>query len=154
MNNKSRWLSLLIVFIIALGALVIFAIFQKSNSQEPALVDAYPSVSSPVEPTLPMQEPTSTPMPTTPTADSVGEEEPIELPTPQTETQIPTAIKAEYETLDPENWKAWPIIPSGISDRMRQIYQEGLANGNNPNAFSILGDCNSEPDVFMGIYDH
>jgi hypothetical protein len=154
MNKKFRWFSLLAIFVIVLGALIFVAIFQKNISQKIDLVDANPPVSSPVEPTAQKRNSTSPPLPTTQTDISAGEEEPIDLNIPAAETQIPTIVKSAYESLDPENWKAWPIIPSGISDRMRQIYQEGLAKGNNPNAYSILGDCNSEPDVFMGIYDH
>jgi hypothetical protein len=154
MNLKFRWFSLLAIFVIVLGALVFVAIFQKNTSQEIDLVDANPPVSSPVEPTAQKRNSTSTTLPTTKTEISAVEEKPINLTIPAAETQIPTIVNSEYEVLDPENWKAWPIIPSGISDRMRQIYQEGLSNGNNPNAYSILGDCNSEPDVFMGIYDH
>ncbi|MEX1248963.1 MAG: hypothetical protein WEA61_10830 [Anaerolineales bacterium] len=37
---------------------------------------------------------------------------------------------------------------------MRAIYQLGLENGNDPHAFSILGDCQSQPDVFLGPYDN
>lgn len=62
-------------------------------------------------------------------------------------TQQPTPLKAE-------NWKQWPVLPAFISDEMHQFYKIGLANGNNDLAFSILGDCHSLPDVFMGIYEH
>lgn len=70
-------------------------------------------------------------------------------PSPTVETSEPDLIP-----LNPKDWKNWPIIPSGVSNAMREIYQKGLLKGNNPHAYSILGDCNSEPDVFMGIYDH
>jgi hypothetical protein len=36
---------------------------------------------------------------------------------------------------------------------MRAVYRRGLELGNDPQAFSILGDCQSQPEVFMGIYD-
>ncbi len=41
-----------------------------------------------------------------------------------------------------------PIVPA----RAREIYQTGLQLGNDPNAFSILGDCQSEPQVFMEAF--
>jgi hypothetical protein len=56
------------------------------------------------------------------------------------------------ETFDPEMWKDWPVVPV-VSQEMRDLYQQGLEKGNNPHAFSILGDCQSEPAVFMGIFD-
>jgi hypothetical protein len=52
-----------------------------------------------------------------------------------------------------ELWKEWPIVPNYVSDNLKQIYKEGLENGNNPHAFSILGDCHSLPEVFLGIFD-
>lgn len=50
------------------------------------------------------------------------------------------------------DWKSWPVLPT-VSAEMRELYQRGLESGNNPHAFSILGDCQSEPDVFMSRYD-
>ena len=67
----------------------------------------------------------------------------------QTEESQPTQVVQFI----PENWKDWPIMPVSVSDELRLVYRQGIANGNNPNAFSVLGDCNSEPKVFMGIYD-
>jgi hypothetical protein len=54
--------------------------------------------------------------------------------------------------LPPERWMDWPIIPS-ISARAREIYQNGLVMGNNHNAFSKIGDCQSVPASFLGVYD-
>jgi hypothetical protein len=54
--------------------------------------------------------------------------------------------------LDPADWKNWPVLPV-VTQRARQIYQLGQALGNNPHAFSVFGDCQSEPDVFMGIFE-
>jgi hypothetical protein len=51
--------------------------------------------------------------------------------------------------LDPADWKNWPVLPV-VTQRARQIYQLGQALGNNPHAFSVFGDCQSEPDVFLG----
>jgi hypothetical protein len=34
-----------------------------------------------------------------------------------------------------------------------QIYQLGQTLGNDPHSFSIFGDCQSTPDVFMGLYE-
>ncbi len=68
----------------------------------------------------------------------------------------PPAATATIEVIQlprtAENWKDWPVEPQ-VSDEMRRLYQAGLAQGTNPRAFSILGDCQSEPPVFLGIYD-
>jgi hypothetical protein len=56
------------------------------------------------------------------------------------------------EEFIPDMWKNWPVMPV-VSDKMRRLYQQGLAKGNNPNAFSVLGDCQSQPKVFMGVFE-
>ena len=56
-------------------------------------------------------------------------------------------------TPSPEFWKDLPIVPSGISDRARIIYQRGLEMGNNPHAFSKIGDCHSTNPYFLADYD-
>jgi hypothetical protein len=63
---------------------------------------------------------------------------------------VPTAA---YSHPDPENWKSWPVFPVGLSEAMREVHARGQENGLNDQAFSILGDCQSEPDLFMGVYD-
>lgn len=60
---------------------------------------------------------------------------------------------AAYTHPDPEDWKSWPVFPVGLSEAMRAVYARGQENGLDDHAFSILGDCQSEPDVFMGVYD-
>jgi hypothetical protein len=45
-----------------------------------------------------------------------------------------------------------PIIPT-VSPAAREIYQRGLALGNNPHAFSKVGDCETAPNWFLGDFD-
>ena len=54
--------------------------------------------------------------------------------------------------LTPNAWKSLPIIPP-VSDSVALIYQRGLELGNNPNAYSKIGDCGSTPAWFMGDFD-
>lgn len=54
--------------------------------------------------------------------------------------------------LDPAKWQEWPVVPQ-ISARAIEIYQRGLALGNDPHAFSKIGDCQSVPASFLGIYE-
>jgi LysM repeat protein len=42
---------------------------------------------------------------------------------------------------------------SDISARVAQIYQAGQARGNRPNAFSVIGDSNSQNPAFMKPFD-
>jgi hypothetical protein len=89
------------------------------------LAAAKPSATPPAK-----ADPTDTASPPTATPDYT--------PTPDTR---PTA----------RSWRTWPVLPV-VSQRAVDIYQQGLAMGNDPSVFSIVGDCQSEPPVFLGIY--
>lgn len=56
-------------------------------------------------------------------------------------------------TTTPDFWMNLPVVPTGISERVREIYQRGLVMGNNPNAFSKVGDCHSTNPYFLADYD-
>jgi hypothetical protein len=60
--------------------------------------------------------------------------------------------KGTGETLPPERWKDWPIVPV-VSQRARQIYQKGLEMGNIPTHFSKVGDCQNIRQYFLGMFD-
>ena len=101
--------------------------------------------------------PTPAPLPVTPETASVTPV-PTEIPLPQaTNGPSPTAAPSATSLpsglgLDPADWKDWPVLPV-VPGRALQIYQLGQSLGNDPHAFSIFGDCQSEPDVFMGVYE-
>jgi len=97
----------------------------------------------PASPTAPVQSspapPEATPTPTL---------EPATQPASPSPTQVPT----EPVRLPPEDWKLWPVIPQ-VTSNARLLYLQGLALGNDPHAFSVLGDCQSLAETFMGVYD-
>lgn len=64
----------------------------------------------------------------------------------------PPASPTPRPTLAPEAWKQLPVVPP-VSDRVVEIYQHGLAAGNNRRAFSKIGDCGSTPAWFLGDFD-
>jgi hypothetical protein len=49
------------------------------------------------------------------------------------------------------DWRDAPIMPE-ISERVAEIYAEGQRQGRDPASFSVIGDCQSIPYVFMGPY--
>ena len=51
----------------------------------------------------------------------------------------------------PKYWREWPVVPT-LSDRARAILRDGIQKGNDIHSFSRIGDCQSEPAVFLGIY--
>lgn len=76
-------------------------------------------------------------------------------PTP-TSTITPTPTITLTPTPDtrplPDYWRSWPVIPT-VSGRLKEIYLKGQALGNDPKSFTRIGDCQSIPEVFLGIYD-
>jgi hypothetical protein len=59
---------------------------------------------------------------------------------------------AQGQDLPPERWQEWPVIPI-LSDRALEIYQAGIAQGNNPRHFSKVGDCQNIHAYFLGTFD-
>lgn len=55
-------------------------------------------------------------------------------------------------TRNPDDWQTLPVIPT-LSERAREIYQRGLELGNNPRAFSKIGDCDATTTWFLGDFD-
>ncbi|MEZ0397339.1 MAG: SGNH/GDSL hydrolase family protein, partial [Anaerolineales bacterium] len=63
-------------------------------------------------------------------------------------TAAPTA------TPGPEpDWRTAPILPESLSPRLLAIYRDGQAQGRNPRHFSVIGDCQAIPFVFLGPYE-
>ena len=56
------------------------------------------------------------------------------------------------QNLPPEKWQEWPVLPV-ISDRALDIYQAGIAQGNDPKHFSKVGDCQNIHQYFLGLFD-
>lgn len=74
------------------------------------------------------------------------EQQPTEQPT---ETNRQTQLTPAPTLSD---WRNAPISPETISERVRQIYQEGQQQGRDPHSFSVIGDCQAIPFVFLGPY--
>jgi hypothetical protein len=68
------------------------------------------------------------------------------VPPTITPTATPdTRMTAKY-------WPEYPIVPKA-GEGAKAIYALGQKLGNNPRAYSVVGDCQSDPDVFMGTFD-
>jgi hypothetical protein len=77
------------------------------------------------------------------------------LPQSPTPTYLsPTATPSPTLTPTPEfkEWYEYPVVPA-VSDRARALFAYGLTLGNTPNAFSVIGDCEGIPSVFLGVFD-
>ncbi len=88
---------------------------------------------------------TSLPLPT---------ETPVETPTESLSPGVtPSPTVSPAPTLSPADWMNWPVYPQGVSQRMREVYQRGLARGRDPNRFSKLGDCQNINPYFLTMFD-
>ena len=52
----------------------------------------------------------------------------------------------------PKYWAEWPLVPT-VSARAKEIFLLGQRMGNDPHSFTVIGDCQSEPNILMGVYD-
>ena len=79
----------------------------------------------------------------------------LRIDPPPSETAAPTDTAAPptaTPTLAPDAWREFPVIPA-VSDTAREIYRRGLELGNNPHAFSKIGDCQNVLSMFLAVYD-
>ena len=87
------------------------------------------------------------------------EETPPETHTPLPPTLTPpppafTPTHGPTPTLSADAWQSMPVVPERISETTRAIYKMGQLMGNNPNAFSKVGDCNSTLPYFLEDFDN
>lgn len=95
--------------------------------------------------------PTPTAVPATLTPSPTAEPATTETPAPEpTQTPEPTATSGPTPTLAPDAWKHLPVIPTALSEKVYKIYDLGKLMGNNPQAFSKVGDCHSVMPYFLG----
>ena len=64
----------------------------------------------------------------------------------------PAALVPTPTHLAPGEWMSLPVIPT-VSQTARQIYQRGIEMGNDPHAFSKIGDCQSITTYFLASFD-
>ncbi|MBI3158669.1 MAG: hypothetical protein HYZ26_03590 [Chloroflexi bacterium] len=103
-------------------------------------------------PPIPTQalEPTSAPATRPPT--SVPPTAPAQTPTPAPDLAALTQPLA-LDPLPPEGWKSLPVFPESVSERIRRVFEIGLAQGRAPRRFSVIGDCQSIPTYFFTEFD-
>jgi hypothetical protein len=126
------------------------------------LVACSPQVtSSPTISTNTPSRPIPTPRYETPAATSsqvkeeATETQSIESSVEPSQTEIGTeesSSNTPTETAIVNDWMNLPILPEP-TDRVRAIYEYGQTLGNNPNSFSIFGDCQARPDEFFGLFE-
>jgi hypothetical protein len=77
----------------------------------------------------------------------VSEQQVIASPTTASVTATPKPPLAK------DVWMQMPVVPSGVSASMRDVYQRGLEMGNDPTHFSVIGDCQNVSSYFLSVYE-
>lgn len=96
--------------------------------------------------------PTSTVVPQALPATSTVTSTPSVSPVTPSPLQAASPTPLATATYKPGSWTTMPILPD-LNDRVIEIYQHGMELGNNPQAFSKIGDCGSTPAWFLGDFD-
>jgi hypothetical protein len=100
-------------------------------------------------PTRVAAQATSIAAPTRPAADPVEAASPL----PATERTQPAATSTSRPPLEEGAWMQMPAVPTGISDSLQAVYERGRALGNDPNRFSVIGDCQNVSSYFLSAFD-
>jgi hypothetical protein len=74
------------------------------------------------------------------------------VPATVASTVLPSITATQPVTPGPQDWQKLPVV-STVSDRGRAVYQHGLDLGNNSQAFSKVGDCESQAIWFLTDFD-
>lgn len=133
-TNRAFWSAAVGVFLLITALSGCTGNTQIANT--PTLSATPSQTSTPVPPTA-----TLTPPPVTATAEDTSVSE-------TSATAEPT-----YDPNVPDSWKYLPIIPETISDKMKDLYIEGQQKGNDPRAFSKVGDCETSSEFFLKPFD-
>ncbi len=80
------------------------------------------------------------------------ESSPAPIATPTGE-EIVAATITPRPALAPDEWKTFPAVPPAISASMREVYQRGLELGNDPQHFSVIGDCQNVSSYFLAVFE-
>ena len=70
-----------------------------------------------------------------------------------TSTSTPQPSASVELRLPPDRWQDRPVKPATISPRIKEIYRRGLDLGNNPHAFSKIGDGGAATVWFLADFD-
>ena len=81
--------------------------------------------------------------------------QPVLLPTNTSQPEIiqtVTPSPVSVPTTSCDDWQSWPIVPL-VSNSARNLYQRGQIDGNDPHAFSKVGDGEVSAEWFFTMFD-
>lgn len=120
-------------------AVLLFFIWLLAACQTSTLVATTQIPTLQSEPVVVTSEPAQTSIPQTA---EPGASETVVVETP-----------AAYDPLVPDSWKDLPVIPESLSQRVRDLYNNGKVSGLHQDAFSKAGDCETSTEYFLAPFD-
>jgi len=108
-----------------------------------------PLSSANVPPDIEETQPQSSPVTVSPTR---NETTPVDIPTQDLPTATLEGTATGSPVLDPSKWKSLPVVPT-MSPQAVDIVQKGIELGNNPQAFSKVGDGEVATSWFLTMFD-
>jgi hypothetical protein len=139
-------------FVLLLGVFLLVACSKPQSTHQPITLNPITSINLPSNPSItptPLSKQNLAGSPTVPSKI-------ISSPSPiidTTHTSDVTSTVTAFPTVNsPNNWMSLPVIPS-VSLTARTIYQRGIEIGNDPHAFSKIGDCQSISTYFLSYFD-
>jgi hypothetical protein len=152
------------ILILSILVVLLSACAQAAQASDPvpavsavtkAAVQPTLTVSTTVSTTLPVSALpvyTAIPQSSTPTAVKTAVQPAVSPAQNTPASQGSTTGLSQPTPLAPDAWMKLPVVPT-VSARARSIYQRGLQMGNNPKAFSKVGDCESRTTWFLWDFD-
>jgi hypothetical protein len=92
-------------------------------------------------------QPADAPVRSGPVSASVAEAADSPTATPA----LPTATPKP--PLEEGAWMQMPVVPTSVSNAMREVYQAGILLGNDPTRFSVIGDCQNVSSYFLAVFE-
>lgn len=100
----------------------------------------------------PLSGPTAQPASSAETTDTATGTEGVEVAAAPT-TVAPPPLSSAALTINGIAPASFLILPDDVVAHSRQIYRRGQALGNRSNAFSKIGDCNSQSPYYLTYFD-
>jgi len=116
------------------------------------LTACQPAATQPTVANTKPEKTTASSQPTESETNAAITEEPSQETGGASETQAPSPSSTFTPAPTLSDWRQAPISPEAIHNRVLDIYAEGQRQGRDPHSFSVIGDCQSIPFVFMGPF--
>ena len=146
-KKKSGIFRVLIIAAILFEAVLLFLLFSAANGKE-RRVHAAETASAAVQSTLVKSMLIDLSAAVSPTTEMTT------IPSTTLMPIVPEAVPSDVPVPDPLEWKSWPVLPETVSQKMIDIYRTGIEKGNDPTAFSKVGDSNSVLPSFLACFDY